>query len=232
MTSPPFPDLARRVVDRLVERALDGEFLPGVSWVIDTHSLEGDSVVRFFVDGDLDAVVASMDPAPPVPPDMLLRVRGEVRLELHQETVSALRRAYGVEPEAAPADDSLTAGYREGLVLTRRTVDELEGRAAALAQRTVTDLAADIAAAGHDPAEAAAVSAIFEHQTAALRARMDARRARLDALDAALAAGAGADVFERILGEEYAISSEAQADVAAFEDVVRRALREAASRFG
>ncbi len=59
--------IGKQVIDHLIGRALDGEFLPGVSWVVDTQTLHGRTLVRFFVDGDLDAAIATMDPRPRSP---------------------------------------------------------------------------------------------------------------------------------------------------------------------
>lgn len=230
VTSPSLQQLAQQVIDHLVSRALDGEFIPGVSWVVDTHTLGGAQLVRFFVDGDLDATVATLDDGPEVPEEMQLRIRGEISLELPSETVSALRRAFGIGPEQDRACE-LVAGYREGLKLTLRTVDELEARAGTLADRAAADLVRDLSAAGHAPDQSAAVAGIFGQQFAALSRRMDVRRGRLRALGDRLGEGGDPGLLEEILSEEYGVSSEAQADIAAFEDVVQRALREAASRF-
>jgi hypothetical protein len=228
---PTLEQAARQVMDHLVARALDGEFLPGVSWVVDTPSLRsGPRRVRFFIDGDLDATLATMDPAPEIPDGQQLRVRGEVSLELNPKALRSLRRAFGIEP----ADDRaelLVAGYREGLALTLRTVDELEARACSLADRATLDLDRDLQSAGHSAAATASVTRIFGQQKALLQARMDKRRARLDALSAELEHGADPELLERILGDEYAVSSAAQTDVTAFEDVIQRALRAAAHRF-
>ncbi len=54
--------IGKQVIDHLIGRALDGEF-----WMVDTQTLHGRTLVRFFVDGDLDAAIATMDPRPRSP---------------------------------------------------------------------------------------------------------------------------------------------------------------------
>ncbi len=157
-------------------------------------------------------------------------MRGAIDIELPDTTVSALRRAFGVDPEAV-ASYQLAEGYRQGLALTLATVDELEGRAVALAEQAAVDLVGDLVTAGHSEERARGLTVIFDQQVVLLRQRMDGRRQRLQALIGELESGASPGLLERVLGEEYATSSEAQADVVAFEDIIRRALREAATRF-
>lgn len=222
--------IGKQVINHLIGRALDGEFVPGVSWVVDTHTLQGRRLVRFFVDGDLDAALATMSDPPAIPDDRQLRVRGAIDIELPDRTVSALRRAFGIDAESI-ASYQLAQGYRQGLTITLATIDELERRAVAIADQAVADLVGDLVAAGHAPERVQPLRGIFDHQVLLLRQRMDARRQRLHGLGAELESGAGPSLLERVLAEEYATSSEAQADVAAFEDVIRRALREAAVRF-
>ena len=124
-------------------------------------------------------------------------------------------------------------------VITTPRVDDLEARARQLVEEGRATILADIEDLGVDPATCApALDAILGPPSTALVDRMDERRSRIADLLADLHELTGspqaraAPQLERVLGEEYALASEAEADFASFARIVRMALEESGEQLG
>ena len=193
------------------------------------------------MDGDVTGAVTVLDLPVHVQEAVLngaqITIRGRMTLQLDVAELRALRQTVGHAP--GRADDSLLGAYRQGLEITGRSLDDLEDGARALVADLLNSLRADLAAAELDvDASMPAIEAIVHPQLEALCGRMDTRRGTLALLEASLAEvgrrtpdGAAAEL-ERILGEEYVVTSVAQSDLGAFEGAVRLVLSAAAERFG
>ena len=235
--------LSRHLFEAVVARALGGDLVPGVSWVAEEgHDLDGTARVHFAVDGDLTGSLGLLGLPAEVEAEVhrqaRITVQGRVSLSLDPLALDRLRATVGAGPTGAGRE--LLAAYHQGLRMTFEALHELERRGRALARQAVEDLGVDLEAAGYGPEAVAGLAALFAKQAEAFADRMAVRRVRLDELGAELAhfaaSGSGDEqipaTLERILGEEYSVTSEAQAELAAFEGIVQRALSEAAVRFG
>lgn len=243
-------EISSMAVRDVVARALDGQLLPGLLWSAEQvqEQPDGRTTVHFAVYGDLVSAVPLLD-LPEAIQDLVLEeveilVRGRITLTLEPSVFRGLRRTFGLVGGAGPVGDapverSLLEAYGQGLDLTARHLDDLETKARELARQGRASILADIQALGVDSTpHAAALDAILGPPTAALIDRMDARRGRIADLLADLheligsPQAATAPALERVLGEEYALASEAEADYASFSRIIRVALEESAEQLG
>jgi hypothetical protein len=243
-------ELSRLTVLDIVRRGLDGQLLPGLLWSAEQveEQPDGSVTVHFAVFGDLVSAIPLLD-LPEAIQDLVLEeveilVRGRITLTLEPSVFSGLRRTFGLAvPDEAPADShadpSLLDAYAQGLDLTARHVDDLERRARRLVEEGRTTILDDIGGVGGDAdVLAPKLDAILAPPITGLIERMDDRRARIVDLLADLHDLVGAPVaeaaatLEAVLGEEYALASEAEADYAAFARIVRLALEESGEMLG
>lgn len=243
-------ELSKLAVQDVVRRALDGQLLPGLLWSAEEveERADGRTTVHFAVFGDLVSAVPLLD-LPEEIQDMVLEeveilVRGRITLTLESKVFRGLRRTFGLivkddHPGEATIAQNLLDAYGQGLDLTARHVDDLEARARQLVEEGRATILADIEDLGVDPATCApALDAILGPPSTALVDRMDERRSRIADLLADLHELTGspqaraAPQLERVLGEEYALASEAEADFASFARIVRMALEESGEQLG
>ena len=243
-------ELGKLAVHDVVRRALEGQLLPGLLWSAQEveDRADGRTTVQFAVFGDLVSAVPLLD-LPEEVQDLVLEeveilVRGRITLTLEARVFRSLRRTFGLVAAPAPegqqfVEPGLLDAYAQGLDLTARHLDDLESRAMRLVQDGRATILADIEDLGADPiAHAPMLDAILGPPTVQLVERMDQRRSRVADLLADLTELAAADQteaaphLERVLGEEYALASEAEADFAAFRRIVQLSLEESAEMLG
>jgi hypothetical protein len=240
-------EIGRQAVLEIIERALEGQLLPGLLWSAEqVAQLEDGSLrVHFAVFGDLATAVPLLD-LPEEIQDLVLDeveilVRGRITLTLERAAFAGLQRTFGHVPEAddddAPPDRALLEAYGQGLDMTARALDDMEKKAVVMAREARDRVLVEIAAFGLDPeVHGAELVSIFGLQCSRLRLRMDERRGRLadllgDLHDVgSMPRSEAASQLERILGEEYATMSEAEADLASLGKIVRFALSESAEK--
>lgn len=231
-------EVGRSLFKAVIAHALLGEFVPGLTWVVqDGVPAGGPATVRFAVDGDISGAIGLLELPAPVAQAVAERasfvVRGRVSLVLGPEELSQLRGM--LRPETSDAEQDMLLAYAQGLDLTAAGLADLLQRAVVGTEATKADLAADLDATGTPPELQAQVLAVLDGALAEIARRFSARQRKLGGLRSELLAlppderEAG---LERVLAEEYGLLSESEADLAAFESALQRSRREAATRFG